>query len=454
MKRIKRSALAHVRSTLLVILGLFMPAIVFAQNYEEMRAELQTKQRQTRQEIVELQNQISQYEDRLNQTARRYDEVFRQFEDLQKLIALKDAKIQKLEQERDQIDAEIEVTEEANDELVQKLDSLVQSYKKTLSYLYKHGRTSELALIMTSESINQMLVRSYYLEQFESYRQEQKQRIEEAQAELKRKQQQLEKAREKKSQVVAEFKDEKQELDEKRKQQQEIIDTLKENRAQLRQKTHQIQQQVEELNSSLTKLIMEEERVRKAHQARLRELEEERKRRLAAAKKIENARERAEEVAKYSEPVRNTEFVTDSELSTIEDSFQKLKGELPWPVENGVITGKIGTRVHSVYGTKTKIPGIEITTEARSAVRVVHDGYVFAVRPFPFFGDLVFVNHGRFKTVYGNLSQVLVRKNAYLRAGDIIGLSGDENSPRGASVFFMIRESNTNLNPEQWIVNK
>jgi septal ring factor EnvC (AmiA/AmiB activator) len=447
------------RFRLLIVIGCLafwiLPApTAFGQNYEEMRKQLQTKQEKTRSEIVDLQKQISQYESRLNQTAKRYDEVFRQYEDLQKLIALQDAKIEKLEEERKQIDEEIDVTQKAYDEYEEQLNQLIASYKKSLAYLYKHGRTSELALLFTANSINQMLVRSFYLEKFESYRQEQAQKIEDAQAELQRKQKQLQEARKKKSQVVAEFKEEKQQLADKRKQQQEIIDTLKRNRSQLKSKLKETRQQVEALNSTLTELIVEEEKVRKAQQERIRELEAERQRRLAAAQKIENARERAEEIAKYSKPVRNTEFVSDAELSDIESSFAQAKGDLPWPVENGVITGKIGMRVHPVYGTKTQVPGIDITTEARSAVRVVHDGYVFAVRPLPGFGDLVFVNHGRFKTVYGNLSQVLVRKNAYLRAGDIVGLSGDKDSPRGASVFFMMRENNHTLNPENWIVNK
>jgi septal ring factor EnvC (AmiA/AmiB activator) len=416
--------------------------------------ELQNRQQKTRSEIVDLQKQISQYEDRLSQTAKRYDQVFRQFEDLQKLIALQDAKIEKLEEERDQIEAEIEVTEQAFTEYEAELNKLITSYKKSLSYLYKNGRTSELALLLTSNSINQMLVRSYYLERFETYRQDQAKQIEEAQAELKRKQLQLEDARSKKSEVVEEFKKEKEQLAVKRKQQQEIISTLKRNRSELRNKLKEVRDQVEALNSTLTDLVLEEEKVRKAQQERLARLEEERKKRLAAAQNIENARERAEEIAKYSEPVRNTEFVSDAELSDIEASFASAKGDLPWPVANGIITGKLGTRVHPVYGTKTQIPGIDITAESRSAVRVIHDGYVFAVRPLPGFGDLVFVNHGRYKTVYGNLSQVLVRKNAYLRAGDIVGLSGDENSPRGASVFFMMRENNHTLNPENWIVNK
>lgn len=435
--------------------GLLLGTItVQAQDYEKMRKELQNKQQNTRQEIQSLQEQITNYQERLSETAQKYERVYKQYEDLKKVIALQDAKIKKLEEEQRHIQDEIEVTEEAYNEYQQQYNRLIENYKKTLSYLYKHGRTSELALLLTARSFNQMMVRSYYLEQFEEHRQKQVRQIREAQAKLQKKKKQLQEAKAKKEAIAKEHKQEKELLADKRRQQEKNIAILRRDRKKIQQQLSQVRQHVKDLNSTLSELIVEEEKVRKAQQDRLRRLEEERKKRLAAAKKIENARERAIEVAKYSDPVTSSEFVGSEELGEIEQSFANQKGDLPWPVENGAISGKFGTRVHPVYGTKVQNLGVEIATEARSVVRVIHDGYVFAVRPLPGFGDLVFVNHGKYKTVYGNLSQVMVRKNSYLKAGDIVGLSGDENSPKGAAVFFMIRENDHNLNPERWIVNK
>jgi len=74
--------------------------------------------------------------------------------------------------------------------------------------------------------------------------------------------------------------------------------------------------------------------------------------------------------------------------------------------------------------------------------------------PITGYGDVVLVSHGKFITAYGNLSQVMVTKRDILRKGDMIGLSGDENSPRGQSVFFMVRETNTNMDPENWLSKK
>ncbi len=45
----------------------------------------------------------------------------------------------------------------------------------------------------------------------------------------------------------------------------------------------------------------------------------------------------------------------------------------------------------------------------------------------------------------------MVRKSEILDQGDIVGLSGNSESPKGESLFFLIRENNNNLDPEQWL---
>lgn len=86
-----------------------------------------------------------------------------------------------------------------------------------------------------------------------------------------------------------------------------------------------------------------------------------------------------------------------------------------------------------------------------SEVRVVADGYVFAIRPIPGYGDVVFVKHGTYYTAYGNLSQVNVQQSSILRAGQMIGRSGTDASILGESLFFMVLKNTKNLNPEDWL---
>lgn len=435
---------------------LLIPIVGFGQakKYKELRQELIKKQEATRAEIDQINKQISTYEERLVLAEEKYDRLYNQYEDLKRLIALQDQKISKLETELTHIREEITVNEQQIEENEKELQRLVETYKETLTYIYKHGRTSHLALIFSSASINQMLVRAYYLNKFEEYSVEQTQEIKETTKELESAKTQLEEARKRNTSVLAEIRDEKDELAEKRDKQAKNVKLLRRDREQIEQQLTEKKQQKDELDRTLTSLIMEEEKVRKAMEARINELEAERKRKLAAAKSIENDAERAREVAKYSEPVERENFISDERLNTLEKSFAKQKGHLRWPVESSTISEHFGRRRHPVYGTVTENLGVEIVTKPKDAVRVVHAGYVVAVQPLPGYGDVVVVKHGKYITAYGNLSQVMVRKNTVLNAGDIIGLSGDQDSAKGESVFFMVREGNKNLNPEAWLANK
>lgn len=445
------------RLTIFFLLGvLCLPATAFAQlqNFKEMREKLVEKQENTRAEIQELNKQIGQFEERLNLAEEKYDRILKQFEDLKRIVALQEKKITKLREEQSHFKEEIDITEREIVQNEKDLERLIENYKKTLRYIYKHGRTSQLALIFSSGSINQMLVRSYYIKKFEEYREEQARSIEEAQAELKRNKQRMEQAREKNEKLLAEIQTEKKEQEEKKHLQEKNVELLRQNREQIREQISQLERQKEKFNNILSATYLEIERVRKAQEQRISRLEEERKQKLAAARGIEDEAERAREVAKYSEPISRDSFIGEEELNKIETSFASGKGSLPWPVESGTISEHFGRKRHPVYGTVTPNLGIEIVTGPREPVRTVHAGYVVDILPITGYGDVVLVSHGKFITAYGNLSQVMVSKRSVLQKGDIIGLSGDEDSVRGQSVFFMVRESNTNLDPEKWLSQK
>lgn len=444
------------------LLFLFLTAVFFipvlatgqGQDFKEMRKELVQKQQNTRAEIRELNEQINQFQERLNLAEQKYDRLYEQYEDLKRIVALQEEKINKLQTEQSHIKEEIEVTGREIVQNREKLDKLIENYKETLRYIYKHGRTSQLALIFSSGSINQMLVRSYYIKKFEEYRAEQARNIEEAQAELENNKEQLEQAREKNAGVLAEIKSEKQEQEKKKQLQEKNVALLRQDRQQIREKLNEVQRQKEKLNNTLSALILEEEKVRKEQEARIRRLEEERIEKLAEARDIEDEAEREREVAKYSEPISRENFLGEAELNKIEASFAREKGSLPWPVESGTISEHFGRKRHPVYGTVTSNLGVEIVTGPRQPVRAVHDGYVIDVLPFTGYGDVVMVSHGKFITAYGNLSQVMVSKQDVLNKGDMIGLSGDEDSVRGQSIYFIVRESVTNLDPEKWLSQK
>lgn len=425
-----------------------------AQNYQNMRLQLQQEQEKARDDIASLRRQISTFEQQASATRDEYTTTYEQVNNLEREIALRTAVITTLEQERASIGRELRITQDQINDLTSDLNTLVENYKKTLTHLYKHGRTPQEALLFTSTSLNQMLVRSFYLKKFEEHRHRQARHISETRAELRLREEELDRARARNRQIITETRSEQQTLQERRQQQQQQIARLQRDRQRLEQRISATRNEASELESVLSQLIEEEIRIQEAEQARLRRLEEERERRLASAENMRGNRDRQSPLQRLATSSPAGRMPTDEERQRWETSFNGKKGQLPWPVPTGVISTRFGNRVHPVYGTRIDNPGIEILTEPRTDVQAVHDGYVFAVQPISGFGNTIFINHGKYITVYGNMSEIGVSRGSFVSSGQVIGRSGDSQSLNGASLFFMIREQSTNLDPEIWISSR
>lgn len=412
------------------------------QTYEERRQELLKQQTNTRAEINVLDARIKTYQDRINQTNNRYDEMYKQYENVNRLISLQDNKIGTLEREQQQISEEINITESEIDLREKELRQLKENLREILLYTYKNGRTSNLELILTSNSINQMLVRSYYLQKLEEQKEKQAEQIRERQLELAEVKDDLEQSHVKNDMVLAEIRDEKSELSNQQAVQRQNVEKIKAESSNLLTELRRIRQDRENLESNFSNLIDAEEELRR--------IENERLERLAAARNIADASRRAEEIAKYSTPTI-TSFVSNETLAAYEQNFAVSKGKLPWPVSSTTVSKKFGITRNPLYGTRTEHPGINIVADRASEVTVVSDGYVFAVQPTQGFGNTVYVKHGSYFTVYGNLSEIYVQDGAVLKKGQPVGLSGVETSAMGETVFFMVRKNTTNLNPEDWL---
>lgn len=422
-----------------------IPAL--AQDYNRIRQELQEEQRKARSNIENLRRQIENAERQISQIDDEYSRTFQEYQQQEREIALREEVIKNLQEEGRHVAGELEMNRQSILELTGDLERLIANYQETLSYLYKNGRIPDIALILTAGSINQMLIRSYYLSKFEEYRRRQEELISKAKLELEETKNELLNTQQRNEAILAEKQSEQNKQRQSISQQQRNIEILQRDQRNQLTELANLETAESELENTLSRLIEEEVKVREAESNRLRLIEAERKRRLAQA---EEAGDEAA-IARYSSPSRSAGLPSNEELAAVEESFSKAKGNLPWPVDYGAISAQFGNKVNPLYGTEVNNPGVEIATEAQSPVRVVHDGYVFAIQSLPGFGTCIFVNHGRYITVYGNLSEIRTRRGSHLRSGDVIGLSGDDNSLKGQALFFMVREGNINLDPEQWI---
>lgn len=130
--------------------------------------------------------------------------------------------------------------------------------------------------------------------------------------------------------------------------------------------------------------------------------------------------------------------------------FAANKGKLLWPAE-GVISIPFG--IYPIEGTriKGKSPGITIATPATGTlVKAVFDGVVADVDNS---GDvsIVSIRHGKYYTIYSNLSAIKVLKGATVKTGQVIGKVGDSFENSGGELNFLLMIESKNVNPQEWL---
>jgi septal ring factor EnvC (AmiA/AmiB activator) len=130
-------------------------------------------------------------------------------------------------------------------------------------------------------------------------------------------------------------------------------------------------------------------------------------------------------------------------------SFERNRGSLPWPVDNGVVSIPFGTS--RVEGLSMDNPGITISTpSAGTTVKADFDGEVsYAANTGD--GMMITIRHGKYFSVYSNLSSVSVSKGDAVKTGQAIGHTAQADDGTGGQLDFMIMNELKNVNPQPWL---
>jgi septal ring factor EnvC (AmiA/AmiB activator) len=189
--------------------------------------------------------------------------------------------------------------------------------------------------------------------------------------------------------------------------------------------------------------------------AELRQKEEE------VRKKLKNQVKLARELdKKISQSILNNLTpgkVRETEISeSTEEAFSNYKGELPWPVNNGVIMNGFGEKPHPFLSNVTiSNSGIDISTLANAQVKAVFDGKVVKVVKIPGINYSVLLKHGTYYTLYSNLKDLQVEKGDYVFAGDVLGrVDFDFQNEEQYYIKFQVWHKSHKLNPVAWLKDK
>ncbi|WP_207511953.1 murein hydrolase activator EnvC family protein [Longitalea luteola] len=447
---------------------------LFAQQQPGSSEELKKKQAEIQREIDDLRNT-------LKTTKKNTKAGLLQLSMVQKKLRLREQAINNINQQINIIEGTISKSKNEIERYKQELDTLKQQYAKSIVYAYKNRSNYDfLNFIFSASSFNDALRRVQYLRAYRLYREEQAATIKNTQVVLHEKIASLENTRKEKDAVLQKQEKQKVELVEEKKEKNEILSKLKAREKEISKELTAKQRADKKLKSAIKSAIDREIRIAREKalaEARAREAAEaaENARKAAAAEAARKAAaEKAERekatagtspaptpaatapVAKAEpkkeapkKPAAESVLEATPEGFRISGSFESNKGKLPWPVEKGNVKIHFGT--YSIEGTKLRgnNPGITLATDPGAVVRAVFEGEVSRI--FDIDGNWsVLVRHGKYFTVYSNLSSVSVSKDQKIAGGTVLGRAAANDEGNG-EIEFLLMQENRNLNPETWI---
>ena len=135
----------------------------------------------------------------------------------------------------------------------------------------------------------------------------------------------------------------------------------------------------------------------------------------------------------------------------IED-FKKNKGQLPWPIDDGIVTGYFGIHQHPVLDDVNIINnGIDIDTNEKTVAKAVFDGRVVKIVAIPGGNHAVVISHNDYFTVYSNLSDVSVSTGEKISALQTLGTIHTNKQDMRTVLEFQLWFKSKKIDPLLWL---
>lgn len=447
-------------------------------------------------ERAAIQKEISEIQSQYNQVKGQKKETLGQLSLLQKKLALQNQYINNINKEIKVVSDEIYLSTLEINRLQRQLDTLRLQYARSVVYAYKNKSNYDyLNFIFSASSFNDALKRVRYLKSYRSYRQQQVDNIVQTQQQITDRKNQLLGKKQEKNAALANQNQQRQVLDEQRKETDAVVAKLKSQEKDLGKQLADKRKRDLQLKGAIAAVVR-----REIEAARKRAEEEERRRVAAEKERIAKERaaaraakaatdkaaadkaaaDRAAAARKNNTTAGNTTAKTtapsvaatpkeeeeEEEIKVaprkvesylnlnekdvaLNTGFQNNRGRLPWPVDNGVVSIPFGRS--KVGSLDFDNPGITISTpSAGASVKALFDGEVSSVANL---GDgmMVMVRHGKYFTIYSNLSSANVSKGAQIRTGQVIGRTGPADDGSGGQIDLLLMVESKNVNPQPWL---
>lgn len=337
-----------------------------------------------------------------------------------------------MQNEVKELDTEIETLTELTTAMQADIKRLQQGYGRVAYLTYKRqNNTSALLWLLSAETFEQAYYRLKYFREFSRFRKSQIFLVKRTRDYFAQKSQELEQKRLGKQTLVVKRKSEAQQLVRTRAEKSQLLISLQDRENTYRKQLNAYKADLAAVQNEIERIIREE-------------IERARAEALRADKAAINNKAKLEATER--------DKTASVKLSGL---FEKNRGKLPWPVpqNKGVVTGYFG-RTEDASGGEINNDGIYISTEKEAPVRAVFSGKVTHVRTNKVVGTVVIVQHGRFRSVYVNFKDVMVKEGQQISTLDEIGTVSTNARTGATELHFLIYNDRTPVDPLQWIARK
>ncbi len=427
-----------------LILTVAVGLIFFYASAQTNKDELQKQRQQLRKEIEETEKILSQ-------TKKTTKENLGQLSLINKRLDLQGNVIDNITGQLKFLENDIYKSQREVNKLSKVLDTLKREYAISMEYAYKNRNSFDfLNFIFSAANFNDAIKRVTYLKSYRSYREQQGQNIVRTQDALQQRINELSGNKQKKNSALQEKNKELTVLEKQQGEKERIVVKLKGRQKELSAQIGNKRKQDAKLRGMIATMIRREiEIARKKAEADRLERE-----RLA---KINNPKPTNGDITinkpsvKKVVPKKTESILVSTDADRILDAnFERNKGSLPWPAD-GYILSHAGRNVLP-GGVEYDNPGVSIGTSIGGSVKAVFDGEVTLVNPMDD-KQVVFIKHGKYFTVYSNLSSANVQRGQTIKTGQVVGRAGANDDGQGQVDLIIMKESN-NVNPEQWLRRK
>lgn len=426
-------------------------------------AEAKKRQEETRKEIQLTETQLKENEVKVSKKLSELGKIEQEIEKTNVAIKTLNRQLENLNGQIKNLEGSI-ATNEAD--LAKLRDEYLKAVKKMR--VTKKNKSS-LAFIFASKTLNQVLRRMRYLQEFSSWRSRQTDEINGKIEDLKMQKEALAKAKDERLEALILQQTNEAKLSQQRKQQQDVIEVLKKNGQTLTAHLKKKQAEAKELGGIIAALIAEEQKREETKKVKATQ------KNASDGGTVLNKGKNEEVLAKIDNRGKNEEGSTNkgeyakarkrtgrgdsktesSQIYDLQDSgFEGMKGKLPKPSSGRLsITSRFGRQqLPDLPDVEYENPGIDAETEAGANALAVFKGKVSGVYLLPGYETVVIVNHGGYYTVYGNIASPNVKVGDSVDMGSILGkLSLSEEDSNHSVIHFEVWRNREKLNPQEWI---